>query len=458
MSIQAPQNGSLESPAQIATGVAPPHSIEAEQSVLGAMLLSDRAMYALVIEEGLKPDDFYRDRHRLIYESMLALYRETEPIDVLTVSEHLRSAGKLQDAGGKAAVDELTGGVPGLGGLRRYGQIVRNYAQLRALLSVTYEIQARVLNSPDGEELLEFAEAQIFALGQVERAKRDIALDEAVASELTRIEEASRSDRDVLGMTSGLKTLDSVTGGWHPANLIVLAGRPGMGKSSVALNFATHVAFAENRPVLFCSIEMSTSETVQRYLSTETNIPTDRLRGGDVTDRDWPKLLKAGARAHEAQFRLLDDPSVTPAQLRAQARAISIREGGLGLVVVDYLQLMRPDAASGNRVEDVSSISRALKLLARELHCPVIALSQLSRAVEQRTDRRPLLADLRESGGIEADADVVLMLYRDDYYDDDSPRAGEIDILVRKNRHGRLAELPHGWQPQRMRVLPLATG
>ena len=281
-------------------------------------------------------------------------------------------------------------------------------------------------------------------------------LGEAVAEELKRIEEASKSERDYIGLTSGLKALDDVTGGWQAGNLIVLASRPGMGKSSIALNFATHAAFKEDATVLFCSLEMSTSESAQRYLSTETSLSTDRLRRGSVGDHDWPKLLRAAAHAQGARFRLLDDPAVTPSQLRAQARAISVREGGLGLVVVDYLQLMRPDVPSGNRVEDVSSLSRALKLLAMEMACPVIALSQLSRAVEQRTDKRPLLSDLRESGSIEADADVVLMLYRDEYYDDETPRPGEIDVLVRKNRHGRLDELAFIWQPQRMRVLPMS--
>jgi replicative DNA helicase len=400
----------------LAAGVAPPHSIEAEQALLGAILLSDKALYTVAFEERLDACHFYRDRHARIYEAMRALHGANEPVDVLTVTDQLARTGQLEAVGGRASVDELTGGVPGLGGLRRYAQIVRDLAQSRALLVASYEIQARVHANPGaGEELLEFAESQIFALGQSERAKRDIALEQAVSEELARIEQASRSDRDILGLTSGLPTLDAVTGGWHDANLIVLAGRPGMGKSSVALSFASHAAFDEQRPVLFCSIEMSTSETVQRFLSSETSISTDRLRSGDVTDRDWPKLLRAGARAHEARFRLLDDPSVTPGQLRAQARAISVREGGLGLIVVDYLQLMRPDTPSGNRVEDVSSISRALKLLARELDCPVLALSQLSRAVEQRTDRRQLLSDLRESGSIEADADQVLMLYRDDY-------------------------------------------
>ena len=440
-------------------GVAPPQSLEAEQAVLGAILLSDRALYAVAFEERLDASHFYRDRHARIYEAMRALHAANEPVDVLTVTDQLRRTGQLEAIGGRASVDELTGGVPGLGGVRRYAQIVRDLAQSRALLVASYEIQARVQASPGaGAELLEFAEAQIFALGQAERAKSDIALDQAVGDELARIEQASRSERDILGLTSGLAALDRVTGGWHDANLIVLAARPGMGKSSVALSFASHAAFEEQRPVLFCSIEMSTSETVQRFLSSETSISTDRLRSGDVNERDWPKLLAAGVRAHDARFRLLDDPSITPGQLRGQARAISLREGGLGLIVVDYLQLMRPDAPSGNRVEDVSSISRALKLLARELNCPVLALSQLSRAVEQRTDKRPLLADLRESGSIEADADQVLMLYRDDYYDDESPRAGEMDILVRKNRHGRLAELPFSWQPERMRVRPLPVG
>jgi replicative DNA helicase len=328
---------------------------------------------------------------------------------------------------------------------------------MRRLLSTTYEIQASVLNHQAApRELVEQAEQRIFELLRNERAKRDISLADAITEELDRIHEASRSDREYLGLTSGLRDLDELTGGWQPGNLTVLASRPGMGKSSVALNFATHAAFKERAAVLFCSLEMSNSETVQRHLATETNISTDRLRRGRVTDSDWPKLMQAGARAHDSRFRLLDDPAVTPSQLRAQARAISVREGGLGLVIVDYLQLMRPDAPSGNRVEDVSSLSRALKLLAMELRCPVIALSQLSRAVEQRTDRRPLLSDLRESGSIEADADTVLMLYRDDYYDDESPRPGEIDILVRKNRHGALGDLQFAWQPERMRILPLA--
>ena len=442
----------------IATGIAPPHSLEAEQSVLGGILLSDRAMYGLVIEEGLKPEDFYRERHRTIYEAMLSLYRDNEPIDVLTVSEQLLQTGRLQEAGGKAAIDELTGGVPGLGGIRRYAQIVREHALMRRLLTTTYEIQASVLNheAPPGE-LVDRAEQRIFELRQADRAKRDITLAHAISQELERIQEASQSEREYLGLTSGLPSLDELTGGWQAGNLTVLASRPGMGKSSVALNFASHAAFNETAAVLFCSLEMSTSETVQRHLSTETHISTDRLRRGRVDDRDWPKLIQAGTRAEQSRFRLLDDPAVTPSQLRAQARAISVREGGLGLVIVDYLQLMRPDAPSGNRVEDVSSLSRALKLLAMELRCPVIALSQLSRAVEQRTDRRPLLSDLRESGSIEADADTVLMLYRDDYYDDDSPRAGEIDILVRKNRHGALGDLHFAWQPQRMRILPLTS-
>ena len=424
--------------------------------MLGAILLSDRAMYGLVIEEGLKCEDFYRERHRLIYEAMLALYRDNEPIDVLTVSEQLRSSRRLDEAGGRAAIDELTGGVPGLGGIRRYAQIVREHALMRRLLSATYEIQASVLNHAAApRELVEQAEQRIFELMRAERAKRDISLADGISLELARIEEASQSDREFLGLTSGLTSLDELTGGWQPGNLTVLASRPGMGKSSVALNFASHAAFQEHAAVLFCSLEMSTSETVQRHLSTETSISTDRLRRGRVGDRDWPKLLQAGARAHDSRFRLLDDPAVTPSQLRAQARAISVREGGLGLVIVDYLQLMRPDNPSGNRVEDVSSLSRALKLLAMELRCPVIALSQLSRAVEQRTDRRPLLSDLRESGSIEADADTVLMLYRDDYYDDDSPRPGEIDILVRKNRHGALGDLQFAWQPERMRITSL---
>jgi replicative DNA helicase len=280
-----PDTSPPRAPAQIATGVAPPHSIEAEQSVLGGILLSDRAMYALVIEEGLKPDDFYRDRHRLIYESMLALYRETEPIDVLTVSEHLRSTGKLQDAGGKAAIDELTGGVPGLGGIRRYAQIVREHALMRRLLSTTYEIQASVLNhQASPRELVEQAERAMLEVAHDDRRKDFRTIEEILDDELKKMEKLSREGTALTGTPSGFRDLDEITGGFQPGNLVIIAARPSMGKSALVTNIAENASIDHGKPVALFSLEMSETELAQRFVASQGRIKGDLLRKGRVAD------------------------------------------------------------------------------------------------------------------------------------------------------------------------------
>ena len=436
MNTKAQQNGSGSS-ARVARGVAPPHSIEAEQSVLGAILLSDRAMYALVLEEGLRAEDFYRERHRRTYEAMLALYGDSEPIDVLTVTEQLRSTGRLEEAGGRAGVDELTGGVPGLGGIRRYAQIVREHALMRRLLSTTYEIQASVLNHTGApRELVEQAERAIFRLGETARRTRDRQLQESLTAELERIEQAARSDQVVTGLPTGFGELDEMLNGLHRGRLYVIAARPGMGKTTIVQNIAADAALRLQRKVLFGSLEMGESELAQRHLASESGVAHRRIERAQLRDSDWPALLETVNAAGKARFFTLDEPDLSVFELRAHARQVAVREHGLDLVVIDYLQLMRADPPSNNRTEDVSSFSRGLKRLARELDTPVIAVSQLSRQVEQRTDKRPLLSDLRESGQIEADADAVIMLYRDDYYHEDSERPGETELLVRKNRHG----------------------
>lgn len=431
-------NGRGDGGGLIAAGVAPPHSLEAEQSVLGGILLSDRAMYGLVIEEGLRPDDFYRERHRLIFSAMLVLHQDGEAVDVITVCDQLRRQGLEQQTGGKAGVDALTGGVPGLGGIRRYAQIVREHALMRRLLGVTYEIQASILNhTAEPRELVANAEQQIFRLSERTRRTRDIALGDALGAELKRLEELSKSDGTVTGLKTGFSGLDEKLNGLHGGRLYVFAGRPGMGKSSVAQNIAVHAALRENGRVLFASLEMGESELVQRHLAGESGVSGDRIQRGQIRDSDWPGLLHTVAAGAAAKFFILDEADLTVFDLRAHARQVAVREGGLDLVVVDYLQLMRADPPSGNRTEDVSTFSRGLKRLAREMDCPVLALAQLSRLVEQRTDKRPLLSDLRESGQIEADADAVVMLYRDDYYHADSETPGETELLVRKSRQGR---------------------
>jgi replicative DNA helicase len=288
---------------------------------------------------------------------------------------------------------------------------------------------------------VERAERLVFALRAERLGARQSTLEQAVSDELERLELAAKDGRDVPGLRTGIGGLDRLLGGLQDGRLYVVAARPSMGKSLLALQLARHAALIERQRVLFASLEMSDSETAQRHLAAESGVSPERLHLGRVEDRDWPALVKAAARTSGAPFHLLDDGDLSLLSLRAQTRQVAVRFGDLRLVVVDYLQLLRAEQPSGNRVEDVSAFSRGLKRLARELRCPVIAVAQLNRSVEARPDKRPQLADLRESGQIEADADVVCMLYRDDYYDQDSERPGEMDILIRKNRQGRLGSV-----------------
>ncbi len=432
---------STRQPASVATGVAPPHSLEAEGSVLGGILLSDRAMYGLVIEEGLKGADFYRERHRLIYEAMFALYEQSEPIDVLTVTEHLKASGRLEDAGGKAAIDELTGGVPGLGGIRRYAQIVREHALMRRLLHTTYEIQASVLNHQAGpRELVEQAERAMLEVAHDDRQNDFRSIDDILGDELKKMEKLSREGTSLTGTPSGFTRLDDITGGFQPGNLIVIAARPSMGKSALVANIAENAAVEFNKPVALFSLEMSETELAQRFVASQGRIPGDELRKGRVPDHKWPKILEASARLADAPLFIDDSSDVGILEIRAKARRLH-QEHGLGLIIVDYLQLMRPDTRVESRVLQIGEMSRGLKILARELDVPVIALSQLSRAVEARTDKRPILSDLRESGSIEQDADLVAFIYREEYYDKETDRQGIADLIISKHRNGALGDI-----------------
>ena len=420
----------------------PPHDIEAEQSVLGAILISGRVMQHLALETGLRDDDFYRDAHRHIYAAMCQLFHAGEPVDELTVADQLRRTGMLEASGGDLGIDSLAGTVPNVGNVHRYATIVRDLAVTRSLLMATYEIQSEIAaRRHDGEELVEQAERLVFALRAERLTARQSTLEQAVSDELERLEQASKDDREIPGLVTGIPGLDRLLGGLQDGRLYVIAARPSMGKSLLALQIARHAALAEKERALFASLEMSDSETAQRHLAAESGVAPDRLHLGQIEDRDWPKLLQAAAKTAGAPFHLLDDGDLSLMTLRAQARQVAVRHGDLRLIVVDYLQLLRADQPTGNRVEDVSAFSRGLKRLARELRCPVIAVAQLNRSVESRPDKRPQLSDLRESGQIEADADVVCMLYRDDYYDPDSERPGEMDILIRKNRQGRLGQV-----------------
>jgi replicative DNA helicase len=456
-----PSNGHGQAP-QI--GAAPPHSIDAEQSVLGAVLLWDGALYGLVIEEGLRPEDFYRDRHRLIYESMLALYQESQPVDPLTVTEHLRSRGELENAGGQAEVDALTGAVPAVGNALRYGRIVREHALLRRLLAKTYEIQTAVLNRTEQPNVLvELAERGILEVAHDDRTKDFRQVGEVLEVEIDKWQKLSREGISLTGTPSGFADLDEITGGFQPGNLIILAARPSMGKSALVTNIAENVALHQERalPVALFSLEMSEAELAQRFIASQATIKGDDLRKGRLKDeRKWKRVLDTATRYDNAPLFVDDSSDIGILEIRAKARRLHQQtEGGLGLIIVDYLQLMRPDPTIDSRVQQVGEMSRGLKILARELGVPVIALSQLSRAVESRssTDKRPMLSDLRESGQIEQDADLVMFIYRDEYYfPETTEHPGEAELIIAKHRNGGLGTVNVSFQSEFPRFLGLS--
>ncbi|MHB8490977.1 MAG: replicative DNA helicase [Solirubrobacteraceae bacterium] len=423
----------------------PPHNLDAEQSVLGAILLSDRSLYALVIEEGLKASDFYHERHALIYDAMLSLYNESEPVDVLTVTEHLKRTGRLDEVGGRGAVDELSGLVPVAGHARRYAQIVRENALLRRLLSAAYEIQSNVADhEAPPRELVEQAEKAMLEVARDDRQQDFRSIEDVLHEELDKLHRLSLEGTSLTGTPSGFKDLDEITGGFQKGNLIIIAARPAMGKSALVCNIAENAAVKHGRPVALFSLEMAEAELAQRFVASQTPIKGEELRKGRVPEPRWPKILKASQRLADAPLWVDDSSDVGLLEIRAKARRLHSQcEGGLGLILIDYLQLMRTDSRYDSRVTAVGELSRGLKILARELEVPVIAISQLSRAVEQRPgqEKRPQLSDLRESGNLEQDADLVVFIYRDEYYNEESERLGEADLLIAKHRNGAVGKV-----------------
>ena len=437
-------NGRLSLGAMASTGSGvPPHNLEAEQSVLGAVLLSDRAMYRLVMDDGLRPEDFYRERHRAIYRAMLELYNTNEPVDAITVTERLRHGGVLDALGGPGAVQLLVGAAEVPGNVRHYAAIVRELAALRRLQLAAYDMLTDVAErGREAREIVARAEHAIFSLGAEQRPVQARAAADVLSNRLDALQRLHEQGGEVLGRRTGFGGLDDMIGGTRPGQLIVLAARPSMGKTTMAQNIAAHQALHQDAGVLFASLEMSEEDLADRHFAAEASISGERIARGPLDHTQWRKLIDTAARAQDARLWWMDSGSPSVFDLRSIARETAARRGGIDLLVVDYLQLMRADPPSGNRTEDVSGFSRGLKQLARELECTVLALAQLSRKVEERNDKRPLLGDLRESGQIEADADVVMMLYRDDYYHpEDSERAGVTDVLVRKCRQGATGDL-----------------
>jgi replicative DNA helicase len=437
-----------------AAGIVPPQNLEAEESVLGAMMVSEATIEPVLLDVRLQAEDFYRDRHRTIYEAILRLNEDANPVDVLTVSEALAQHGQLDSVGGRDVVASLAAKVPAPGSARHYAQIVKQNSLMRRLDAAAKRISQSVAER-DGEpsELVEQAERLLFQVAHEERAVDFREIGEILHDEIDKLEALSTGKAEVTGVTSGFRDLDEKTGGFQPGNLIVVAARPAMGKSTIVCNFAENVALKTGKPVALFSLEMSEMELAHRFIGSQSRISSDRLRKGKVSSKDWPKVVKACNALESAPLWIDDSSDLSLLELRAKARRLQAQEksrgnDGLGLIIVDYLQLMRSDDHRANRVEQVSQFSRGLKILARELSVPVIGISQLSRAPEQRPDKRPILSDLRESGAIEQDSDLVAFLYRDDYYNADSEEPGVAELILAKHRNGpvgtvRLVFLEH---------------
>jgi replicative DNA helicase len=435
----------------------PPQNLEAEESVLGAMMVSESAIEPVMTDVRLLEEDFYRERHRIIFRAIKALDARGHAVDSLTVTEQLTQSGDLVEAGGRDVVVGLGSTTPAPGNARHYAQIVKQNALLRRLLTTAQSIE-RSVREHEGEprELVEKAEALLFKVAHEEQAEDFHELREILEREVDRLEEIAKSGGGITGTASGFTDLDAITGGFQPGNLIILAARPGMGKSGLVANIAEHVATREHRPVAFFSLEMSEMELAQRLIAKQAKIPSDKLRKGRVGEKDWQRVLRVCNELENAPLWIDESADLSILDLRGKARRLHAREieagrGGLALIIVDYIQLMRAEDPRINRVEQVGQMSRGLKLLARDLKVPIVALSQLSRAPEQRTgrDKRPILSDLRESGNLEQDADMVAFIYREDYYanfdtEDESEERrqerqeleGIAELIVRKNRNG----------------------
>jgi len=419
----------------------PPQNIEAEESVLGAMLVAEPTLTRVIDEVKLHSSDFYLDKHREIFEVIHDLYAASKPVDELSVSEALTQRNKNEEAGGRHYISELAAKVPAAANAKHYAEIVQENSLLRRLLGAGQEIQGWV-NERAGEprELSERAEKLLFEVAHKEQASDFKKLSDILHDEVDRLEKLSTGETELTGTPSGFRDIDALTGGFQPGNLVIVAARPAMGKSALVANIAENVAVKRQLPVAFFSLEMSEVELAQRFIACRARISGDKLRKGQVSQRDWPKVVRACNELEEAPLWFDDSSDLGILDLRAKARRLHAQEqerGGLGLIILDYIQLMRSDDHRANRVEQVGQISRGLKILARELEVPVVAISQLSRAPEQRTPPKPQLSDLRESGQIEQDADVVAFLYREDYYrDPDEEPDGLADLIVAKHRNG----------------------
>jgi len=448
---------------QIAQLRIPPHSMEAESSVLGGLLLDNKSweQVADLLSEGV----FYRYEHRQVYLAIQALINATRPADVITVYEHLQSIGKAEEVGGLGYLNSLAQYVPSASNIRRYAEIVRERSILRKLVTASDEIATNAFNTQGKPvpQILDEAEQKIFQIGEEgSRLKQGFqSMDQLAVILMDRVNQMADSPNDITGVPSGFVDFDKMTSGMQAGDLIVLAARPSMGKTALAINIAEHVALNEGLPVAVFSMEMGASQLAIRIVGSIGRIDQQRLRTGKLNQEEWPRLTEAIEKLRNISLHIDETPSLTPMELRANARRLARTCGKLGLIVVDYLQLMSGNTSSSNgdnRATEIGEISRGLKMLAKELQCPVIALSQLNRSVETRTDKRPMMSDLRESGAIEQDADVIMFIYRDDYYNKDSKEPGVAEIIIGKHRNGPTGTVKLAFLKPLTRFESLASG
>lgn len=421
----------------------PPHNLDAERSVLGAGLLSKDALADIV--ESVRPEDFYDGANKEIFAVMLDMFRENKPVDIVTVCDELKRRKALEVAGGRSYVAALSSDVPSTTNASEYAKIVAEKASMRQLIHTAEEIREKGFEeNQDSEDILDYAEKSIFNIAQSRQTSDYAPLKDVLMTDMNLIDEAIKNKGQVTGITTGFKRLDEVTSGLQRSDLIIIAARPSMGKTAFALNVAQNAAVKGDASVLIFSLEMSKEQLGQRLLAMESKVPMENIKKGKIERTDWDRIMLAVDTLSGANIQIDDSPALTVFEIKNKCRRMKA-EHGLDLVVIDYLQLMRSEGKSENRQQEISNLSRYLKLLAREMDCPVMVLSQLSRAPEQRPNHRPILSDLRESGSIEQDADIVMFLYRDDYYNEDSENPGVCEVNLAKHRSGPTGNLELTW-------------
>ncbi len=439
---------------EVPVGKIPPQNIDAEKSLLGAVLIDEETLAD--ISEHVTPKDFYEKRHAIIYEGMMRLYEKHQPVDLLTLTDELKRKDGLEAIGGSAYLTELTNYVPTAAHAAAYAELVASKAIRRRLIKASGDISELGYNEETStDELLERAEAELFSVSD-QTLKQDLVTIESILTEsFDRMEELHRNKGALRGVRTGYRDLDNMTAGLQRSDLIILAARPAMGKTTLVTNLAYNIATIAKQPVLFFSLEMSKEQLVDRMLADASGVDAWNIRTGNLSDDDFSKLSEAMGEMAEAPIYIDDTPGVSVLEMRTKARRIA-HEQPIGLIIIDYLQLMQGSGRdNGNRVQEVSEISRGLKLIARELNVPVIALSQLSRSVESRSPQIPQLADLRESGSIEQDADIVMFIYREAYYNPETERENITDLIIAKHRNGPTGKVELYFHPERLRFMSL---